>query len=68
MDLDTFQAIGQIASYVTTTTVLLAWLFREIKARDKLSDAILDDYSDLKAIRVRRIESSQDAAITDLDH
>lgn len=57
MDTDTFQAIGQIASYVTTTTVLLAWLFREVKARDRLSDEVLDDYRDLKAIRVRRVEN-----------
>ena len=58
VDIESFQAIGQIASYVTTTTVLLAWLFREIKSRDKLSLEILDDYRDLKAVRVKRIENA----------
>jgi len=59
MEIETFQAIGQIASYVTTTTVLLAWLFDAIRTRDKLSDMILDDYGDLKSVRIRRAE--QDA-------
>jgi len=57
MDIELFGQIASIAQSVTVVTVLLAWLYREMKARDKLSDAILDDYSDLKSIRVRRLQN-----------
>ena len=60
MDIEHLNQIASIAQSVMVITVLMAWLFREIKARDSLTNEILDDYRDMKSIRLRRASSEQD--------
>lgn len=57
MNVDDIQSISSIAQSLTVTFVLLMWLFSEMRARNKLSEQILDDWNDLR--RERKITKSE---------
>jgi len=57
MELDVLQNIAGIAQSITVVTVLLAWLYREIKSRDKLSSEIMEDYKDMKQVRINTMRT-----------
>jgi len=47
---------------LTVALVLLLWLIREIRARDKLSDEILEDYRDMKGKRLTNAKTNEKLA------
>ena len=59
MDTEQLQAIGAIANNLTVVGILLAWLFREIQARKILSDAIMNDWSELKRNRIEMLRDDE---------
>jgi len=59
VDIDTIQAIASIGSQITTSAVLLAWVFYSERRRTFLAEKILDDWEDMRRLRISLQEKKQ---------
>ncbi len=55
IEIELIKAIGDIAQAVTVTSILVYWVTAERRARNILSDKLLEDWDDLRRMRLKDV-------------
>lgn len=53
-EIEIMKELGNIAQGITVTSILLAWIFLERRARTQLSSKILEDWDDMRRERTNK--------------